>query len=220
MTNEKMTIDIVSDVACPWCAIGYKRLQLALHALAADGLAFDVAWRPFQLAPDMPPEGEAIVPHLVRKYGRSEADVEASQRQIIDVATQLGLDFSGALERRAVNTFDAHRVLAWAGGQGCQTAFALALFDAYFGKAENPASPTVLKRVAGDLGLDVATVAEIIASDRYAAEVRDGEAAAASANIHAVPTFLLDGVILAQGAQPPEVFASVLRQTAAVRATA
>jgi len=100
----KLKIDIVSDVACPWCPIGYERLEAAMQELASDGLAFEVAWRPFELAPDMPSEGEEIVPHLVRKYGRSAAEVVASLQQIIAAARALDLDFDGALRRRAVNT--------------------------------------------------------------------------------------------------------------------
>ncbi len=216
---KKLKIDIVSDVACPWCPIGYKRLEAAMQALAGEGLAFEVAWRPFELAPDMPSEGEEIVPHLVRKYGRSAAEVIASQQQIIAAARELGLDFAGALKRRAVNTFDAHRVLAWAGEQGRQTEFALALFDAYFGKAKNPASPGVLRSVAGTLGMDPDVVDEILASDRYAEDVRTQEQSVQRTGIRAVPTFMVDGVPLVQGAQTPAHFADALREVAK-RATA
>lgn len=210
----KLKIDIVSDVACPWCPIGYKRLEAAMQELAKEGLTFEVAWCPFELAPDMPTEGEQIVPHLVRKYGRSTAETIASQQHIMAAAQALGLDFSGALRRLAVNTFDAHRVLAWAGEQGRQTEFALALFDAYFGKAENPANPAVLRRVAGTLGLDTDVVDAILASDRYAEDVRTHEQSVQRAGIHAVPTFMVDGVPLIQGAQTPAAFADALREVA------
>lgn len=216
----KLKIDIVSDVACPWCPIGYKRLEAAMRELAKEGLAFEVTWHPFELAPDMPSEGEEIVPHLVRKYGRSAAEVIASQQQIIAAAQELGLDFGGALKRRAVNTFDAHRVLTWAGEQGHQTEFALALFDAYFGKADNPASPAVLRRVAETLGLDTDVVDDILASDRYAEDVRAQERNVQRAGIHAVPTFMVDGVPLIQGAQAPAAFADALREVAKRASTA
>ncbi|HET7308169.1 MAG TPA: DsbA family oxidoreductase [Gammaproteobacteria bacterium] len=212
---SEMKIDIVSDVACPWCPIGYKRLEVAMQELAAEGLAFEVEWRPFELAPDMPAEGEEIVPHLVRKYGRSASELMASQEQIIAAARELGLNFDGALRRRAVNTFDAHRVLVWAGEQGRQTEFALALFDAYFGRAENPADPAVLRRIAANLGLDAGAIDEIVTGDRYAEAVRRQEQTIHRAGIHAVPTFMIGGEPLIQGAQPPAVFASVLRQVAA-----
>lgn len=210
----KLKIDIVSDVACPWCPIGYKRLEAAMQELACEGLTFEVAWRPFELAPDMSGEGEEIVPHLVRKYARSEAEVIASQQDIIAAARALGLNFDGALRRRAINTFDAHRVLTWAAEQGCQTEFALALFDAYFGKAENPASPAVLRRVAAGLGLDTDVVDEILASDRYAAEVRAQEQSVQRNGIRAVPTFMVGGEPLIEGAQTPAAFAGALREVA------
>lgn len=211
---RKLKIDIVSDVACPWCPIGYKRLEAAMRELAKDDLSFEVEWHPFELAPEMPAEGEAIVPHLVHKYGRSADEVIASQQHIVEAAQALGLDFGGALKRRAVNTFDAHRVLMWAGEQGRQTGFALALFDAYFGKAENPADPGVLKRVAANLGLDTETVTAILASDRYADAVRQQEQSVQRAGIQAVPTFMVGDEPLIQGAQPSAAFARALRQVA------
>lgn len=215
----KLKIDIVSDVACPWCPIGYKRLEAAMGELAEEDLAFEVEWHPFELAPDMPAEGEEIVPHLVRKYGRSAAEMVAAQEHIIAAARELGLDFDGALKRRAVNTFDAHRVLMWAREQGRQTEFTLALFDAYFGKAENPASQGVLRRTAESLGLDPAVVDEILVSDRYAEAVREQEQGFQRANIHAVPTFIVNQTFLVSGAQEPRVFANALRRAASQIAT-
>lgn len=215
-----LKIDIVSDVACPWCPIGYKRLEAAMAALAKDGFGFDVEWQPFELAPDMPDEGEAIIPHLVRKYGASAAEMRAAQARIMAAAAQSGLNFDGALERRAVNTFDAHRVLLWAREQGRQSEFALALFAAYFGRAENPAAPQVLRRTAEGLGLEAAAIDEILASDRYASEVRERERRFQRAGIHSVPTFVVDGRPAISGVQPPEVLAGVLRQAAVRSAVA
>lgn len=200
----KLKIEIISDVACPWCPIGYKRLELAMQELTAEGVITEVVWRPFELAPDMPAAGEEIVPHLVRKYGHSAEQVIASQQHIIATATELGLNFSGALQRRAVNTFDAHRVLTWAEEQGCQTEFSLALFDAYFGRAENPSDAKVLRRIAAALQLDTAAVDEILTSDRYAAEVRAHEERVHSIGVHAVPTFMAAGQLLAQGHNPAQ----------------
>ncbi len=216
----KLKIDIVSDVACPWCPIGYKRLEAAMRELAEEDLSFTVEWHPFELAPDMPTEGKGIISHLAHKYGRSEAETVTAQKGIIAAARKLGLDFGGALKRRAVNTFNAHRVLMWAGEQDRQTEFALALFDAYFGKAENPANPEVLRRVAVSLSLDAVTVDEILASDRYADAVRKQEQSVQRAGIHAVPTFLVGGKPLIQGAQPPAAFADALRRVASQDAAA
>lgn len=210
----RLKIEIVSDVACPWCPIGYRLLQQAMETLAAEDFTFDVVWRPFELAPDMPVGGTEIVPHLAQKYGRGESEIIASQRQIMAVAEALGLDFTGALKRRAVNTFDAHRVLMWAGEQGRQTECALALFDAYFGRAENPADPAVLRRAAAQSGLEADGVDEILSSDRYADAVRREEQDILRARIQAVPTFMVDGKPLLQGAQEPEAFVRALRKAA------
>lgn len=210
----KLKIEIISDVACPWCPIGYKRLEPALQALAEEGLTVEIVWRPFELAPGMPAAGEAIVPHLVQKYGRSPEEVIASQQHIIATATELGLNFAGALQRRAVNTFDAHRVLVWAEEQGCQTAFSLALFEAYFGRAENPSDAQVLRKIAESLQLDTDAIDQILNSDRYAETVRAQERRVHGLGIHAVPTFMTAGRLLAQGAQSTAALAAALRAAA------
>lgn len=211
---SRLRIDIVSDVACPWCPIGFRLLQRAMAALEEEGFRFDITWQPFELAPDMPADGGEIVPHLARKYGRGASDIIASQQHIMATAEALGLDFRGALERRAVNTFDAHRVLMWAGEQGHQTECALALFDAYFGRAENPSDPAVLRRAAEQAGLDADGVDRILSSDRYADAVRREERRILEAGIQAVPTFMVDGKPLLQGAQDPETFVAALRKAA------
>lgn len=210
----KIKIDIVSDVVCPWCPIGFRRLQAAMRELSGQGIDFEIEWQPFELAPDMPNEGEGIVVHLARKYNRSEAETVEAQKHIMATARELGLDYGKALERRAVNTFNAHRVLLWAGEQGRQSEFALALFDAYFGQAKNPADAHVLSRVADALGLDSAVVAEILASDHYAEAVRDRERFFRRMGIHSVPTFIVDRTFLVTGAQEPQVLADVLRRAA------
>lgn len=212
---KTLKIDIVSDLACPWCPIGYRHLVAAMEMLAADGLTFAIEWQPFQLAPDMPAEGADIIPHLVRKYGASAAEMEAAQRRIMVAAADVGLNFSGTLKRRAVNTFDAHRVLMWAHEQGRQTEFALALFTAYFGRAENPAAPDVLRAAAIGLGLDPAAIEALLSSDCYAREVRTREQRFRQLAIHSVPTFLVGGNPVISGAQPSPTMADALRRAAA-----
>nr|WP_251040949.1 MULTISPECIES: DsbA family oxidoreductase [unclassified Halomonas] len=164
---QKVRIDLVSDVACPWCAIGYRRLEQALEIVDGE-IDVELVWQPFELNPDMPPEGEPILEHLCRKYGKDAASMAQSQREIMAVAEELGLNFRGALERRANNTFAAHRVLAWAGTQSLETSLQLALFDAYFGEAKNPADPAVLREKAIKVGLDGDTAEGIARSDQYA----------------------------------------------------
>lgn len=211
---QTIRVDLVSDVACPWCAIGYRRLEQALATLEGE-LAVELVWQPFELNPDMPPQGEPILEHLCRKYGQDEASVRRMQNEIVELATGLGLNFRHARERRAHSTFDAHRVLAWAAQQGCATALNLALFDAYFGEARNPADRVVLREAAESVGLDGDQVDVIVASDRYADAVRAEKNRFLDAGVHAVPAFILDRRYLVSGAQPPDALVGALRRAAA-----
>ncbi|WP_456269096.1 DsbA family oxidoreductase [Kushneria sp. AK178] len=210
---EKLRIDLVSDVACPWCAIGYRRLEQALETLDGE-IDVELVWQPFELNRDMPPEGEPILEHLCRKYGKDAATMEQSQREIMAVAEELGLNFRGAVERRANNTFDAHRVLAWAATQNRATSLQLALFEAYFGEAKNPSSPEVLREKTIAVGLDGDTAEAIARSDQYADEVRAAQQQFMEAGVSAVPGFILDGRYLISGAQPAEALVDALRQVA------
>ena len=214
---KTLDIDIVSDVACPWCAIGYKRLEKAMAELDGE-IALSLRWRPFQLNPDMPPEGEPILEHLTRKYGRSAEEMEVAQQQIIDAAHVLGLNFSGAQERRAHNTFDAHRLLAWAVRHDRQTALKLALFDAYFGHALNPSDPSVLRQAAEDAGLPGDEAARVLAEGEYAEEVRHEEDYYKRAGVSGVPGFVIQGQYLVSGAQEPSVLVGALREIAGEQA--
>lgn len=210
---HNLQIDLVSDVACPWCAIGYRRLEQAREMLRGQ-VEVELVWQPFELNPDMPPEGEPILEHLCRKYGQDAASVERTQGEIMTLAEQLGLDFRGARERRAHNTFDAHRVLAWAAEQGRETALQLALFDAYFGEAKWPSDPTVLREKAALVGLDGDAAEAVARSDRYADTVRAAERRFMEAGVSAVPGFVLDGRYLISGAQPPAELADAIRRVA------
>jgi len=201
---QKVRIDLVSDVACPWCAIGYRRLEQALETLKGE-IDVELVWQPFELNRDMPPEGEPILEHLCRKYGKDAATMEQSQREIMAAAE---------LERRANNTFAAHRVLAWAGTQHQETALQLALFEAYFGEAKNPADPLVLREKAIEVGLDGDTAEAIARSDQYTEEVREAEQRFMDMGVSAVPAFILDGRYLISGAQPADVLVDALRQVA------
>ena len=210
---QNLRIDLVSDVACPWCAIGYRRLEQALEMLDGE-VEVELAWQPFELNPNMPPEGEPILEHLCRKYGRDAASIDQTQGEMMVLAEELGLNFRGARERRAHNTFDAHRVLAWAAEQGRETELQLALFDAYFGEARRPSDPAVLRDKAEQVGLDGDTAEAIARSDQYADAVRAAEQRFIQAGVSAVPGFVLDGRYLISGAQPPETLADAIRQVA------
>ena len=214
---QTVKIDLVSDVVCPWCPIGYARLQQAMELLGAE-LQFEVEWHPFLLNPDVPPEGRPILAHLSEKYGRSEAEMQASQDEIVAAAHALGLNFERALERRSWSTFDTHRVLAYAKENDCDTAMNLALFDAYFGRAQNPTDPDVLAPIAESLGLDGTRVREILATNAYAGPVEGEIERWRGLGVSSVPSFVIDNHYLLAGAQPPETFADALRQIAAERA--
>jgi predicted DsbA family dithiol-disulfide isomerase len=208
-----MKIDFVSDVACPWCAIGLNALEQALARL--DGkVQADIHFQPFELNPQMPPEGEEIVAHLTRKYGITPADIARNSEAIRQRGESVGFVFGQGKRRRTYNTFDAHRLLHWAGIEGRQRELKHALLRAYFTDGEDPSDHDVLLRVASEVGLDPATAKAILASDRYATEVRERERFYQELGIHSVPSVIIDDRHLIQGGQPVEEFERVLRQLA------
>lgn len=207
-------LDIVSDVVCPWCVIGYKRLELAMQELAGE-LQFEIDWQPFELNPDLPPEGENATEHLMRKYGISREQAEENRGRIAAISRELGFEFRAGDDRRIYNTFDAHRVLHWAREQGRQTELSLALFHAYFTEGRNPSDPAVLREAAEAQGLDGAEVEAIVASDRYAQEVREAEQRYVAAGIRGVPAYVINRQYLISGGQEPATFIQAFRQIAA-----
>lgn len=210
---NKMHIDIVSDIACPWCAIGYARLKLAMEQLSAN-YEFTVQWHAFELNPDNSGDGEPILPALARKYGRSEEELRATQDQMMAIAKGLGLNFEKIQERLVCNTFDAHRLVKWAGEQECQTELKQALFEAYFGRAENVADHDILLGCVEALGLDVEKAREVLNSDQYAVAVRKDEATYQKAGVSAVPAFIVNGKYLISGAQEPDTLVQALQEMA------
>jgi len=207
---KKIHIDIVSDIACPWCAIGYARLELAMQQLKSE-YEFVVEWHAFELNPDHSGEGEPILPALAKKYGRSEAQMRANQSQMMGIAKALGLNFEKIQERLTCNTFDAHRLVKWAGEQGQQTSMKQALFDAYFGHARNVADHEVLIRCVESLGLDSVTARTVLESNQYVDTVRKDEATYQQMGISSVPAFIINSKHLISGAQEPETFVEALR---------
>ncbi|MES1939383.1 hypothetical protein T5B8_04036 [Salinisphaera sp. T5B8] len=213
---QTLKIDLVSDVVCPWCAIGDARLQQAITQLD-DEIDVQLEWHPFLLNPDVPDDGRDILEHLSAKYGRSEDEMKAAQHEIMAAANELGLNFDRALARRSWNTFDTHRVLAYAKEQGCDGAFNRALFAAYFGRAENPTDANVLATIGASLGLDGERIREIVAGEAYAEQVEREVAHWQSLGVSSVPSFIVDNQYLLAGAQPPATLADALRQIAAER---
>ena len=211
---HKIQIDIVSDIACPWCAIGYARLEQAMQQLGPD-YAFTVQWRAFELNPTHSGEGEPILPALARKYGRSEHEMRAAQSNMMAIAKDLGVNFEKLQERLTVNTFDAHRLVKWAGEQGQQTAMKQALFEAYFGKALNVSDRDVLLGCVETLGLDVVQAGKVLDSDLYADAVRQDEATYQKAGVSSVPAFIVNRKYLISGAQDPEVLVKAMQDISA-----
>jgi predicted DsbA family dithiol-disulfide isomerase len=209
-----LKIDFVSDVVCPWCAIGLTALETAL-ANAADAVQAELHFQPFELNPQMPPEGEDIVEHVSRKYGSTPGQIARNQEAIRARGAALGFTFSKDGRSRIYNTFDAHRLLHWAGLEGRQRELKHALLGAYFTDGENPASHEVLLRAATTAGLDVDEAQRVLSSGEYANEVREREQFYLAQGINGVPAVIVNDRHLIQGGQPVEVFEQALRQIAA-----
>ncbi len=210
----QLRIDFVSDISCPWCVIGLKSLEQAL-ASVGDVATADVHFHPFELNPQMVPEGEDIGEHLARKYGASAEQGAKTREMIRQRGAELGFEFAMDKRSRIYNTFDAHRLLHWAEMQGRQRELKMALFEAYFTKGENPGSHEVLTRVAAEIGLDATEAAEVLATGAYEEEVREQEAFFQRQGITGVPAIIINQRHLISGGQPPEVFERALRQIAA-----
>jgi predicted DsbA family dithiol-disulfide isomerase len=218
---RKLTVDIWSDVMCPWCLVGYGKLQKGLALLEGE-IEADIRWHSFELNPDMPPEGEERSAHIARKYGRTLDQARGVQDQMRTAAIDAGvsLDYTGEGEAPPAmmwNTFDAHKLLVWAlesAGSDEQNRLKLALFDAHFGQRRNLGDHGVLTQIAANVGLDPAGAAAALTSSELAAHVRAEEQAAFDMNITGVPAMVVEGKFLIPGAQEPEVYANALRRVA------
>ncbi len=207
-----MKIDFVSDIACPWCAVGLNALELALQKVG-DEIPVELHFQPFELNPQMPAEGEDTVEHLSRKYGINAQQIEQNRANIRARGAAVGFAFGD--RSRIWNTFDAHRLLHWAGLEGKQRELKHALLQAYHGEGRNPGDAEVLLAAATQVGLNPERAKAIVATDEYAAEVRAAERYWQQAGISSVPSIVINDRHLIQGGQPPEVFEQALRQIAA-----
>ena len=211
----KLKIDFVSDVACPWCAIGLASLERALERVRGE-IEPELHFQPFELNPQMPPGGQDVTEHLTQKYGSTPEQQAAAREGIRQRGAAVGFEFNPQGRGRVYNTFDAHRLLHWAGGQSSEKQHALkkALLEAYHGQGRSPEDHAVLLAAVAQAGLDAAEAKAVLEEGRYAKEVRDEEQQWLSNGIHAVPSVVLNGKWLVQGGQPPEVFEQALRQIA------
>lgn len=208
-----MKIDFVSDIACPWCIIGLKSLEQALDAIGSE-IEADIHFHPFEINPEMPQGGQDISEHLAQKYGATPEQTQKTRDAIKARGEAVGFTFSLEKRSRIYNTFNAHRMLHWAGLEGVQQAFEHALFRAYFTEGLDPGNADTLVRLAGELGLNHGRAREILETNAYAAEVRENEAHSLRQGINSVPAIVINDRHLIQGGQPAEVFEQALRQIA------
>ena len=188
-------LDFVGDLTCPWCAISRRHLDRAIKALAAEGLRIKWAWRPFLLAPELPAAGVAQPEHLLRRFG-SLAAAERYHAGVVEAGGAAGLTFRYDRIARTPNTMDAHRLMLWAGLTGRQPTMAEAIAQAFFVDGLDIGDRAVLASLADAAGLDDATARTMLASDRFAADVRLMDQAAKNAGIRGVPAYAMHGRIL------------------------
>ena len=212
--SKPMKIDFVSDVSCPWCIIGLKGLETALERVG-DLVAPEIHFQPFELNPAMPAEGQDIAEHITQKYGSTPEQQAANGAMIRERAAGVGFDMASRKGSRIYNTFDAHRLLHWAGIVGRQQALKHALFTAYFTDGQSPGDRAVLVDAAGKAGLDTDEAAKVLASGRYADEVRAAERDWQAKGITSVPAVIVNDKYLISGGQPPEAFEQAIRSIAA-----
>ncbi|MFD1326798.1 DsbA family oxidoreductase [Mycoplana ramosa] len=214
---ETVTIDVVSDVVCPWCYLGKKRLAQAVDAVC-DELNVMVTFRPYQLNPDMPPQGVDHRKHLVEKLGGEDA-VERAHRTLTELGQQAGIDFHFEAISRSPNTLDAHRLMRWAMIEGpqVQNCVTLALFKAYFEEGRNIGDSSVLLDIAEKCGMDRAVVCTLFSTGADVDSVKEEIGMAREMGITGVPCFIIDNKYAVMGAQSTEVLASAIREAAALR---
>ena len=207
----QIQIDIVSDVVCPWCIIGYRELERAVGML---GKRVDVGvrWHPFQLAPGLPPEGQATRDYMRERYGATPEQSRGNRSRLVERGSSLGIDFRFSEDGRVYNTLKAHQLLYWAGEAGGQTQLKLALFDAYFTREENVADTDVLLAAVARAGLDVEAARAVLAEDRFADAVRKEVEYWQDQNVTGVPAFVVNGKYMVPGAQDAETFVKVLER--------
>lgn len=209
-----LRIDIVSDVMCPWCIIGFRQLSKALEAT---GQAHEVHWHPFELNPQMPVEGQNLREHLIEKYGITPAQSEQNREQMTQIGSELGFDFQFTPEMRMHNTFNSHQLLHWAEGQGRKHDLKMALFTAHFTHQRDLSDIETLADIADETGLDRGEALEILQDQRFAKDVRSVQTFWQQQGIQGVPAVIFDQKHLVSGAQGVENFTHILGQLAELR---
>ena len=209
-----LRIDVVSDVMCPWCIIGYRQLATALEATET---AYELHWHPFELNPEMPAEGQNLREHIIEKYGATPEQSEQNRMQMTKLGTDLGFDFQFDPEMRMHNTFDAHQLLHWAETQNRKHELKQALFSAHFTHHRDLSDTTVLADIAAETGLDRDEALAVLQDQRFAGPVREVQGFWRSQGIQGVPAVIFDQKHLVSGAQGVENFTNILGQLAEQR---
>lgn len=210
-TNRPLRIDIVSDVMCPWCIIGYRQLATAL---AATDTGYELHWHPFELNPDMPAEGQNMREHIVEKYGATPEQSEQNRNQMTALGEQLGFEFRFTPEMRMHNTFDTHQLLHWAEQQGRMDDLKQALFTAHFTHHRDLSDRGILAEIAAEIGLNKEEARAVLQDQRFAGAVREAQQFWRNQGIQGVPAVIFDQKHLVSGAQGVENFTSILSQLA------
>jgi len=209
--SQPLRIDIISDVVCPWCIVGYRQLT---EALDATGTAHEIHWHPFELNPEMPAEGQNLGEHIAEKYGSTREQSLESRARLTNLGKELGFEFNFADDMRMHNTFNAHQLIQWANSQNLGNALEQALFSAHFTDRRDLSDIEVLVDIARESGLDANEAKAVLEDQRYAQDVRKMESFWVQQGISGVPAIVFDRKHLVTGAQGTENYTSILNQLA------
>lgn len=209
--TDKIKIDIVSDVVCPWCTIGYKRLEKAIIDLGIQD-QIEIAWQPFELNPDMPAEGQNLEAHLTEKYGSNKAQLKEAQDRMVEAGAELGFTFDYFEDMRIVNTFEAHILLEYAEAFGKQTELKMYLTKAFFSDRKDVSDRAVLKQALLDVGLNAAEALAKLDDEDARYDVRGNQDDWKQLGVNSVPTFVFNDESAVAGAQPVDVFKQILNE--------
>ena len=208
MATNQLQIDIISDVMCPWCIVGYRRLEQALSQF--DDLEVKLQWHPFELNPAMGPEGQHLGEHIAEKYGSTPEQSTQNRQRLTQMGADLGFEFNFSDASRIYNTLQAHQLLYWAAEAGKQTELKLALFSSYFTDQKNPDDIEVLIEAATKVGLDADEARAVLTDKRFETAVKEEEQLWISRGIQAVPAIVFNQQYLVSGAQDPDTIAELI----------
>ncbi len=210
-SEQPLRIDIISDVVCPWCVIGYRQLA---QALEQTNTTYEIHWHPFELNPNMPNDGQNLREHIMEKYGSSKQESDASRTRMNEAGSEVGFEFNFNDNTRMHNTFNLHQLLHWADQQGRMHDLKQALFTAHFTNNRNISNIAVLADIAAEIGLDRSEALAVLEDQRFAKEVREAEQRSQAQGIQSVPAVIFNERHLVSGAQGVENYVSILKQLA------